>query len=83
MLPVNALELARIAIQDRIALGLPAYKNPIEKSKENPLSFRKAINAKCFECVGAGQDANYRNEIRNCTSYTCPLHQLRPYSRAV
>ena len=41
MLPVNGLQLARLAIQDRIALGLPAYKNPIEKSKENPLSLEK------------------------------------------
>lgn len=77
----NALAEARKAIQKRKALGLAAFKNPIEKSKENPDSLRKAITAKCYECVGMEGDSNYRESIRSCKSYSCPLHVLRPYQR--
>ncbi len=76
---LTAIEQARITIQNRIETGLPAYRNPIEKHNENPASLRCAINAKCYECVGAGQDANYRDSIRTCTSYSCPLYTVRPF----
>jgi len=79
----NALEQARLAVQERIASGLPAYRSPIEKSKENPSSLRCAINAKCYECVGMDQDPNFRESIRNCTGYSCPLYVVRPFSRSV
>jgi hypothetical protein len=49
------------------------------REQGNPNSLRLAITAKCFECLG-GQDAkNIRQEIRECTSTTCPLYPVRPY----
>lgn len=33
-----------------------------------------AIKAMCLHCVGYT-----RNDVRNCTSGTCPLHPWRPY----
>lgn len=44
-------------------------------------SMRKAINEKCRECIydstaiGAG---TWRKQVGDCTSYGCPLFELRP-----
>jgi hypothetical protein len=73
-------EAGRIAREERQLLGLPVFKNPIEKAKEEPASLRKAITAKCYECVGMDGDTNFRATIRTCTSYDCPLYAVRPYS---
>lgn len=56
-------------------------KDPIQKAKENPESLRLAINAKCWECIGAGHDPNPRAEIKNCLCVDCPLYPLRPYQK--
>ena len=45
-------------------------------------SLRKAVNAKCWECMGGDEDKVSRlvcDEIRNCSSYGCPLRPYRPY----
>ncbi len=82
----NALDEARIkgqkAMQERIALGLPARKNPIERAKEDPASLRKAITAKCYECVGMDGDPSFRETIRTCTGFSCPLYPVRPYQKS-
>ena len=43
--------------------------------------FRGKINAKCIECLydplGEG---NWRQQVQNCTSLTCPLYPVRPIS---
>lgn len=49
-------------------------RNPYEKHKDDPKSRVKAINAKCWDCVG-GQ----REEIRLCEITDCSLHAFRPY----
>lgn len=81
----NALFQARETVRKnreaRIAQGLPAFKNPIERAKENPESLRMAITAKCYECVGMDGDPNFRETIRTCTGYSCPLYPVRPYSK--
>ena len=74
-------EAARIAREERKALGLPTTKNPIERAKEQPDSLRRAITAKCYECVGMDGDANFRETIRTCASYECPLYPVRPYQK--
>ena len=71
----------QLAVQARIDLGLPARKNPIERAKENPESLRKAITAKCYECVGMEGDPGFRETIRTCTGYKCPLYPVRPYQK--
>ena len=47
------------------------------------ISFRKAINAKCTECIydplsGLG---NWRQQVAACTVKTCPLWPVRPVSK--
>ncbi len=53
--------------------------DPIAKSKRQPKSLRMAINAKCWDCVGAGVDPNPRQAIRECGGTRCPLYFSRPY----
>ena len=55
--------------------------DPIEKARRNPRSLRFAINAKCWDCVGAGADPNPRLRIRECPCSCCPLYPVRPYQR--
>ena len=81
----NALDEARqkhIAnMHERMALGLPARKNPIERALDKPESLRRAITAKCYDCVGMDGDPGYRESIRTCTSPKCPLFSQRPYQK--
>lgn len=53
--------------------------DPIEKARQNPNSLRLSINAKCFDCVGAGADPNPRGAIRDCPIKGCALFPVRPY----
>lgn len=48
------------------------YKNALEGKAQS----KKAIKAKCLECVGFEDGPN---RIRNCEAYTCPLWKYRPY----
>ena len=58
--------------------------DPIEKAKRNPGSLRLAINAKCWDCAGAGADGIgfTKTTIRECRVNRCPLHSQRPYQDA-
>jgi len=45
-------------------------------------SRKRAIDAKCAECMGCTKDhleEGYKNEIRNCSALTCSLYLFRPY----
>jgi len=45
-------------------------------------SSRKAINAKCKDCIYDPVDGGtWRQQVEACTSPDCPLFQLRPVSR--
>jgi hypothetical protein len=48
--------------------------DPIEKSEQNPGSFRFAITAKCYECSGC-----VKVDVTNCDIYDCPLYIHRPW----
>jgi len=77
---LSALGKARIATQERIAAGLPVVRlTPLEKLKNNPLSLRASINAKCFDCIGQDADPDWRGSIKNCPCNDCPLYSVRPY----
>ena len=42
-------------------------------------NFRKAIDAKCKECIyDPYYEGTWREQVENCTSYSCPLYPLRP-----
>lgn len=55
--------------------------SPIEKAQKNPTSLRMAINAKCWDCIGAGADPKPQWNIGNCVCPDCPLYPVRPYQR--
>jgi hypothetical protein len=50
------------------------YEKVIEDARAGTASPRRAIKAKCLECVGF-----VRKDITHCTSLQCPLHAYRPY----
>ena len=56
---------------------------PVQKARENPKSFRAAIDAMCAECVcwSDREDAiqSPRWLIGNCEITDCALWHLRPY----
>ena len=77
---LTPLQKAHAALAERREAGLVAPRlDPIAKAKANPKSLRLAVTAKCFECMGGGEDTGTRKLIRACTSSNCPLHPLRPY----
>ena len=82
MMPeMTPLQKAHAALAAQRLAGESAPRlNPIEKAKANPKSLRAAVTAKCFECMGGGEDTGTRKLIRACTSHaSCPLYPVRPY----
>ncbi len=80
MTNLTPLQKAHAALAERRLTGDIAPRlDPIAKARANPKSLRLAITAKCFECMGGGEDSGTRKLIRACTSSNCPLHPLRPY----
>ena len=61
--------------------GVKLYLDPLEKARRDPKSMRKAITAKCWDCVGAGADPSPRQEIGRCAVVTCPLWPVRPWQK--
>ena len=64
-----------------IALAL-VENNPIRQFAANPNSRAAAMKAKCAECIGCTPDhmeRGFRASISECSSYSCPLHSLRPF----
>ena len=56
--------------------------NPIRQFAANPNSRAAAMKAKCAECIGCTPDhmeRGFRASISECSSYSCPLHSLRPF----
>lgn len=44
---------------------------------------RGRVNAMCASCIydPYGGDGTWREQVEICTSYTCPLYDVRPVSR--
>lgn len=79
---MNALDMARARRAEMTAAGIVVERlDPIEKARRNPKSLRLAINGKCWDCIGAGNDPNPRGAIRDCVIRDCTLHPVRPYQR--
>ena len=63
----------------------PAEMNPVVRNADNRGSRTLAIHAFCAHCMGCTsdwQEPGWRNEVRNCTSTTCPLWHFRPFKEA-
>ena len=47
------------------------------------MSLRKAINAKCKDCIfDPMEPGNWRQQVTACTSNDCALHSVRPMSES-
>jgi len=76
-----ALEAARAAKRAKRESGeVDARRNPEEVWQDDPMSLRKSISAKCYQCNG---DENYRNRARYCIIFTCALWPVRPYGKGI
>ena len=56
--------------------------NPILQFQSRPSSRAYALKAKCAECVGCTLnhlEKGFKESISSCSSYSCPLHEFRPY----
>jgi len=74
------LERAQQKSREMRAAGIAIERlDPLEKARANPASLRLAVNAKCFDCVGRGEDPNWRGEVRNCQLTECGLYPVRPF----
>ena len=76
---IKGLEKARETRQARLDAGLSSQRTPIEKFKDKPTR-TNAIHAMCYECCGR---ENFRNRIKYCQLYDCPLWIFRPYSKNI
>lgn len=47
----------------------------------NKPKLREKIDAKCKECLwDASAEGTWRQQVENCSSYTCPIYPVRPTS---
>jgi hypothetical protein len=77
----QATEKATAARRLKAEAGELKQRDPIEHSIADPKSQAKAIKAMCFECVGRNDDPNPRRTVATCTSWGCPLWQVRPWQK--
>jgi len=45
--------------------------------------FRGKVNAKCIDCIyddAIGGNGSWRKQVEDCTSFDCPLFDVRPVS---
>lgn len=58
-----------------LPITLPKHK---EKFEEKPTR-KLAIELFCISCMGGEDNIGYRQLIKDCTSWGCPLRRYRPY----
>jgi hypothetical protein len=78
----QGLMRARLKLAEIKASGGKVERlDPLAKARKQPGSLRLAVNAKCWECCGAGADGqeHTKTTIRECAAIRCPLHLVRPY----
>ena len=47
-------------------------------------SYKAAVTAKCKECIyDPMAKGTWRKQVQDCTSYACPLYEVRPISAYV
>lgn len=76
---LNSESFAERMARSRLERGQVKHKDPLEKAKEQPTSLRRAITAKCYDCIGRNADPDWRGSIRNCLCTDCPLYVVRPF----
>lgn len=56
--------------------------NPCQRNIGNIKSLRRALDAMCAHCMGCSEvhiEIGYRDDIRTCSAFKCPLWHFRPY----
>ena len=79
--PVAALE----ALKKKRAAGQVGYtSSPLEMLKRHPSSIKRAVQAKCYVCIGGSLEEappkGWRQMIAFCGKSDCPLYFVRPYT---
>ncbi len=78
----DALRAANEKRKQRVAQGLSADMDPVERFNTRHKTRGLAIAAKCWDCMGAGADPNTKFAIRDCPSgSTCTLWTFRPFQK--
>lgn len=72
---LSALEIYREKVASGEIEATPR-KTLEERFAERP-TLASAVKMKCREYMG--NQPSYKVDIKNCSSYTCPLHQFRQY----
>lgn len=67
-------EIREIRVAKVISEAPESAQKTLTEAFSGAASPRKAIKAMCLTCVGYDRDA-----IRNCTGYSCPLWEYRPF----
>lgn len=63
-----------LVVAQRISEAPQSCQKSLAQAFFGSASPRQAIKAMCLACVGFD-----RQSVRNCTGYSCPLWQYRPY----
>lgn len=72
---MNSIKKAIAPTKENDDLSQSNESNHSTKSR----SFRKAIDAMCKECIfDCNQPGTWRAQTEACTSFSCPLFELRP-----
>ena len=53
----------------------------MDENKPQKVSLRRAINSMCKNCIydPIGGPGTWRQQVKACTSKTCPLYPCRPH----
>lgn len=68
------IETERARVLAEVSRHLPSARSHFEAAFAGK-SRKAAVTAFCVQCVGYDRD-----EVRNCTSWACPLFPYRPYA---
>ena len=63
---------------DEIASRKATYRDNLVRNHAGKAGLRGKINAKCIECIyDPWSEGTWRLQVENCTSWACPLYEVR------
>jgi len=70
------MTISTLPTDNRDGLRDKVIRNEVGKA-----GLRVKIDAKCAECIyDPYSEGTWRKQVENCTSFTCPLYEIRPTS---
>ena len=67
-------------MQKRTYTEIKRFSNPLDRFKANPTR-KHAIHAHCWQCVGMGNDSDWKTQIGKCQIKDCVLFPFRPFQQ--